>query len=338
MAEFHTKSQRMEQHPALARPNMKVRLVNRLKLCLYHTIPSGNAIMSAMGKQTRWLLDWMSCRELCRSLSGGSAVLFVFLAFSARSAGLATNSLWQSEKYVPQGSHAWVQLRVFSKVSISTIPLLQNTLAKTPREFNGTAPLELQLPMPDGSLARFRIFESPVMDPALAAKFPTLKTYVGQGIDDPSATLRCDYTLAGFHAQILSPNGAVYVDPYWKDNTNFYVSYFKHDYQKSPDGFQCLSRLTSSPAVTNSPTPFGKQLGDNQLRTYRLACAATAEYVAFQSAPDPPNVAAGMAAIVTALNRVNGIYETELAVRLDPRRRQRSNRLHQYQLRALQQF
>src|SRR5208283_136113 len=107
----------------------------------------------------------------------------------------------------------------------------------------------------------------------------------------------------------LSPNGAVYLDPSRKHETNTYISYYKRNYQRANDGFHCLASNLKSAAVTNSPAPLGLTYGDGNLRTFRLACAATAEYTAFQSAPDPPNVADGMSAIVTALNRINGIYE-----------------------------
>ena len=49
-----------------------------------------------------------------------------------------------------------------------------------------------------------------------------------------------------------------------------------------------------------------------ELRTYRLANAATGEYTAFHGGTVP----LGQAAIVTAVNRVTGIYEVELAVRM----------------------
>ena len=48
----------------------------------------------------------------------------------------------------------------------------------------------------------------------------------------------------------------------------------------------------------------------NRMRTYRLAISATGEYTAYHGG----SVAQGQAAIVTAMNRVRGIYENEVAV------------------------
>ncbi|UOQ74367.1 hypothetical protein [Hymenobacter cellulosilyticus] len=44
----------------------------------------------------------------------------------------------------------------------------------------GPAGPELQLPLPDGTVARFRMRTSSVMAPALAAKYPELQTYAGR--------------------------------------------------------------------------------------------------------------------------------------------------------------
>jgi len=171
---------------------------------------------------------------------------------------------------------------------------------------------EIELPMPDGTTARFAIVEAPVMAPELAAKFPEIKTYAGQGIDDPGATVRLDFSPSGFHAQVLSPRGAVYVDPAYRADVNYYVSYYKRDFSKASDDWKCL---TEGPGKTIS-APAGITVNKVQsgatLRTFRLAVACTGEYAAFFGGTVPN----AMAAIVSAVNRVDGVYETELAVRL----------------------
>jgi len=176
----------------------------------------------------------------------------------------------------------------------------------------GAEPTEIQLPMPDGSFARFKITESLVMAPALAARYPNIKTYAGRGVDDPAATIRLDWTPAGFHAQVLSPRGAVYIDPYTQGDTEHYSSYQKRDYRKEADSWVCLARGGDAPA--NAATADGGTAARSgaTLRTYRLACSATAEYTAYHGG----TVESGLAAIVTAVNRVTGVYETELAIRL----------------------
>ena len=170
-------------------------------------------------------------------------------------------------------------------------------------------PAELLLPLPDGTLARFSFVEAPVMSPELARRFPRIRTYVGQGLDDPSASVRFDWTPAGFHAQILSPHGAVYIDPYSRNDTEIYTSHFKRDYRREADGFICLTE----PLATAARPAGGEALRSGPtLHTYRLACAATGEYTQFHGG----TVEAGLAAIVTTVNRVTGIYEAEAAIRL----------------------
>ena len=58
----------------------------------------------------------------------------------------------------------------------------------------------------------------------LAAKFPAIKTYAGQGIDDPTATLRFDVTPQGFHGAVISERGTYYIDPYTPNDLQNYIS------------------------------------------------------------------------------------------------------------------
>ncbi len=188
-----------------------------------------------------------------------------------------------------------------------------------------TAPLEftidaagrnvvMELPFPDGTMQKFYIYKSPIMEPELAAKYPDIKTYSGFGIDDRYATMRFDMTPLGFHAMVLSPNGTVFIDPYTIGDVYNYISYYKKDYVKFNANFECellyeenkLNELEYLKG-NNVLTPTGPVL-----RTYRLANAATGEYTAYFGGTVP----AGLAAVVTAVNRVDGVYERETAIRM----------------------
>jgi hypothetical protein len=168
----------------------------------------------------------------------------------------------------------------------------------------------LPLPLPDGTFGRFAIMESPIMEPGLAAQFPDIKTYLGQGIDDPAATVRFDRTPAGFHAMILAEAGTVFIDPYSRADTAHYISYFKHDYAL-PAG-KTLEEQVIDNTLPHRSAPVLAAVSGASLRTYRLAVAATGEYTAFAGGTVP----LAMAAIITTINRVDGVYEREVAVRL----------------------
>ena len=228
----------------------------------------------------------------------------------------AVQGLWEKVNQLPltrPASEGWIRPQIFRAFNLNRASL-QETLGRAPREFTPaaqTSPAEIELPMPDGSLARFRFIESPVMAPELAAKFPEIKTYLGHGVDDPAAMVRFDLTPAGFHAQILSPRGAVYIDPAFRGDNRLHTAYYKRDYRRIADDFRCYTPAGDSVGLRGVLTADLARSGSN-LRTYRLACAATGEYTQFHGG----TVAAGMAAMVTAINRVTGIYEQEVAIRL----------------------
>jgi len=182
-------------------------------------------------------------------------------------------------------------------------------LEGTPNAARPGAALPLVLPMPDGTSRRFQVMETSVMEPGLAAQFPDIKTYSGVGLDDATATVRLDLTARGFHAQILSGTGSpVYIDPVSETDQTHYLSFFRRD---MPSGLMsCGVNAPTSTAGRGAST--AQRSIAPTLRTYRLAVAATGEYTAYHGG----TVALGQAAIVTAVNRVVGVYERELAVRL----------------------
>ncbi|MBL8759067.1 MAG: hypothetical protein JNK35_11620 [Phycisphaerae bacterium] len=213
---------------------------------------------------------------------------------------------------------------------------MRAALAAAPLEGTpaANAPLVLTLPDPTGRLQRFAIVESPIMEPALAAQFPQIKTYAGKGLDDGAATIRLDLTPQGFHAQVLSPRrdaddadpragdlwpggpawpgGAWYIDPVSRNDWIHHASYFKRDLPNRHRAEWTCAVEAEPDDLEQIQGEVGISRAGPTLRTYRLAAACTGEYAAFHGG----TVASAQAAIVTAINRVNQIYEVEFAIRL----------------------
>ena len=208
--------------------------------------------------------------------------------------------------------------------------LLRTTLrqaAPAGSSARGGTGLVLALPQPDGSTARFQIYESSVMAPALAARYPQIKTYSGVGLDDPTASIALDFTPLGFHAQVLSATaGTSYIDPVGNVATVRYRSISRQDlYTNAPAGFQCG---TDGPGASSgnglNPGPLALKTTVVRppviKRTYRLALACTPEYAAVftdKQLNDFDNRNLVLSAMLKTINRVNGIFERELAVHLE---------------------
>jgi reprolysin-like metallo-peptidase family M12B/type IX secretion system substrate protein len=208
----------------------------------------------------------------------------------------------------------------YRSLSLDTTGIL-NFLKNMPAEKNlvdhSNTPV-LLIPMPDGSLARFHIWPTAIMEPALAAKYTGIITYAGEGIDDRTATIKIDWTELGFHAMILSAiTTSVFIDPYNQGNKNYYISYFRSDLANTeaftedvpPVNVTYLDRPTSSLGFEPSSSCIG-----TQLRSYRIAIACTGEYAIAATGFANPTVAQTLSAIVTTLNRVDGVYELELDI------------------------
>lgn len=198
---------------------------------------------------------------------------------------------------------------------------LADVLEAAPAERRRTAApaagdgLTVSVPTPDGGFERFAVVDSPVMAPGLAAEHPDIKTYSGRGVDDPAATIRLDVTPIGFHASVRGADGSWYVDPRYRDRSQ-YVAYDRDAIAEdpavsafAPTGDDALGTAPTTAARTDAARVNGALV---TLREYRLALVSDPSYAA----------AVGGAANVTAakvalLNRVDQIYAQDLGVHLD---------------------
>jgi N-acetylneuraminic acid mutarotase len=261
------------------------------------------------------------------------ALLWLLTAGSPTLFAQDATGLWSS---VPEAAVAARGARYTLPQKYRTFALNKSVLGKilsnVPKEANGalrSSTAIISLPMPDGSLARFRFVETATMAPELAARFPQIRTFTGIGVDDRSLSATFDFTPAGFHGMIHSPEeGLSFIDPFSQGDTENYQTYAKKDYAAGPE------KAFIEEAVEGTDSPIAKQIAaaaekkriermtqasganekpsGDQLRTYRVAIAATGEYTTFHGG----TVAKALAAINTTLNRVNFIYIREVAIRM----------------------
>ncbi len=225
-------------------------------------------------------------------------------------------NVWQqvSEELLKSDTHGLPDPENYLIFRLNKMSLTQ-VLADVPSELKKVlpeTPVVIELPMPDGSLARFSIEESSVLEPDLAAKFPEIKSYRGQGIDDPSLTTRFDWTPQGFHAIILSGSQTMTLEPANVGDSSLYISYYGDDLKA--DKIECLIEdfhelnpqeiQRDAPQVAVGPT----------LRNYRIAIATTFEYAQNYGGG---TVAGTVSSLNTWLTNANAIYERELSVHLN---------------------
>ena len=179
----------------------------------------------------------------------------------------------------------------------------------------------LTLPAPNGGVMQFVIEPSNVLPEALRKKYPSISAFKGYSVDDQSITLRFELTDRGFNAQVLQPGSRWMIDPIAGGSKGLSVVYYTKDTKRSSDSHFCeFEGAVSDP---KSQADFEKKLfaakarsaaksSGTQLRTYRLAVAATGEYGVFHGGQKSTI----LSAVTTTINRVTGILEKEMALSL----------------------
>lgn len=204
------------------------------------------------------------------------------------------------------------------RTSIIDIAGIKNFLWSLPSESAARANRELmpeiELPMPDGKMAKFHVWESSMQEPALEAKFPDIKTFAGQGIDDKYATVRFVFSPLGFNALVLTPHGSFCIIPYTTGMAGACISYYQYDLKSPGQLNKCMSAEVPAGQITNRPDHIQAVCRGADLRTYKLALACTGEFAQanFTSSVTPIQI---HAAIVTIVSNVNVLFESEFSVR-----------------------
>ncbi|HEX5111542.1 MAG TPA: zinc-dependent metalloprotease family protein [Saprospiraceae bacterium] len=238
---------------------------------------------------------------------------FLFWVFSLAPIEAQEWVLIQPEDILPIGQRDIIP-NVYSTFQIND-DQLHDILWSAPHEYAQDvdgSPTLLEIGMPDGSIDIFKIVRYDMMEALLAASYTNIKTFIGVSVSNPYRTLRADYTLDGFRAVIRDENGMMYIDPFQRNDLVHRISYYKKDYTNSSP-WDC--GVTES-EIKADDKPREQLAGDCMFRSYRLAVATTGEYSNYFGAFNSSQSGLVLSQVVTAVNRVNQVYEADLTVRL----------------------
>ncbi|MBL8759932.1 MAG: hypothetical protein JNL50_01385 [Phycisphaerae bacterium] len=177
--------------------------------------------------------------------------------------------------------------------------------------------LRVQLPTPDGQLVDAFIARSPVMEPALAARYPAFQTFIVRAADG-SATGRLEVLPRGVTAMLRTVEGEAWmIDPAWSGDATTLMSYYLRDLNADIDWTCHTDQDKHGARRPKLDAPGGPATRATQnLLTASVAMACTGEYGVHHSTIQghAPNLADPLAAIVTVIARSNVVYEADLGV------------------------
>jgi subtilisin-like proprotein convertase family protein len=182
---------------------------------------------------------------------------------------------------------------------------LQNKTAKGGK-------IEITIPNMNGDLEKFLVWESSNFESELQAKYPDIRAYAGIGITDRNSSINFSLSPKGIQTMVLrAGSGSEFIEPYSKDKKK-YVLFNAKNRDKGVLPFVCKTEdLALNKKLLNKT---GKVLANNKVfKTLRLALSCTGEYTAYHGG----TVADAVAAMNATMARVNGVFNKDLAVKLN---------------------
>ncbi len=166
------------------------------------------------------------------------------------------------------------------------------------------------LPMPNGEMVSFNVVSSPVMHPELSAKYPSIKSYKAWN-NEKGYVARFDVSPYGLRAAISTNDGDVYIDPYFKGDTKYYVSYFTK-YNTEPKDMLLPCGVNHDDTAQREYNYAQKnRKGTIDLHIYKFALSCTGEWGKVRGTAEK-----ALADMNTATNRLNLIFEGQFASRM----------------------
>ena len=241
----------------------------------------------------------------------------LFISVSAISA-LFVSSVSASSLWVPSAQAKANTTETNAKVAVSKGNFQSLDGASLQQQFSDkNIELTMAIPLPDGTLADFRLTPSSIMSSELAARYPEFMSYDAVQVNNPQSIGRFSLTHKGLSGIFRHQGQWALLSPLYEGNDEQYVSYYYHDSdgeslipQGMDDSIDTLSLHEED--GTDSLATAQKTTGDT-LTTYRLALSATGEYTQAVGG----SKADAVAEMITLVNRVNQILLVGTAIQFE---------------------
>ncbi len=185
--------------------------------------------------------------------------------------------------------------------------LQQRAPLEKPQARTGISNVQFPIPLPDGSMLKTSITESPILSPELQVQLTTVKTY--ELTDPVTHTLQGRITITpdGITGLLFTATGSVYISPLGKDYPDLHMVYYVKDV---PVTSPLLCGVKDE--VANGQRGSSVLAGDCQLRTYRLAVVASGGYTYWAGGQIN-----ALTYMTTLVNDISAIYERDVTIRLN---------------------
>lgn len=250
-------------------------------------------------------------RRLRRALATVAVTLLAPLAYSAEVVTGYWSDVSENEPVVQ------TSLSPKSSPNPSESRLLKFNLAQLRDALSGAAATNIMLPDPYGGAVEFALRPSSVMPKQLATRYPEIRAFEGVALHDSATTIRLELSSKGLTAQVLGAGNRWLIDPVKGLSPEFARSYkYSKSFHTKDEAF-CELESTGVFGGGSAPsnrfkgtTRRAKSTGES-VKTYRLAVATTGEYGVYHGG----TTASALEAVVATINRVDGIFASELAIR-----------------------
>ena len=184
-------------------------------------------------------------------------------------------------------------------------------IEQAPTRFTAQKGVFLTLPLADGTVEEFEVFEASNFAKELQDSYPSIRSYVGIGKQNKTSVARISVDPSGIQVMISKAGQkTVFLEPFSGDGMIYAVYTSSRKKGKLP--FTCSTEDQALVLNLNKEAQQA-QSSSGELLIFRLALSCNGEYTQYFGG----TVAGALAAMNATMTRVNGVFEKDFGIHMD---------------------